>query len=216
MHGNSTQVHSRQNAAHARLAEVLAKHQQYPDRTPIAAHNVAAFNSVFAWFSQHSPRILDLGCGTAHSTAILARAYPGALVLGVDQSSARLARAPTLPDNARVLHCEQHDWLRLAEQHGLAVEKCYLLYPNPWPKPEHLRRRWHGHPIWPTLLRRCQKLELRSNWAVYAEEFAQALGLSAWQAHLEAIQPEPPLSAFEAKYAASGHPLFRVLAGKSA
>lgn len=214
MHANSTPVHSTQQAAHARLAEVVAKHHAHRDQTPIAAHNAAAFNSVFPWFSQQAPRILDLGCGTAHSSAFLARSHPEARVLGVDQSSARLARAPALLANARVLHCEQYDWLRLAEQHGLTIEKGYLLYPNPWPKPEHLRRRWHGHPIWPTLLRRCETLELRSNWQIYAVEFVQALRLSGWQATFETIQPAQPISAFEAKYSASGHTLWRVLGGK--
>ncbi|GAB3477092.1 class I SAM-dependent methyltransferase [Nocardiopsis coralliicola] len=38
-------------------------------------------------------RILDLGCGTGASTAALARAFPGAEIVGVDASAGMLARA---------------------------------------------------------------------------------------------------------------------------
>ncbi|GHA01707.1 methyltransferase domain-containing protein [Streptomyces echinoruber] len=47
-------------------------------------------------------RVLDLGCGTGASTAALARAHPGAAIVGVDASAGMLRRARAKPWPARV------------------------------------------------------------------------------------------------------------------
>ena len=54
-------------------------------------------------------------------------------------------------------------------------------------------------------------LECRSNWKVYIEEFACALGLVlgrevAW----ECFEAATPLTPFERKYRDSGQPLYRI------
>ena len=57
-------------------------------------------------------------------------------------------------------------------------------------------------------------IELRTNWSIYAEEFAFALQASGWQALIEQIEIDAniaALSLFEAKYARSGHALWRVV-----
>ena len=56
-------------------------------------------------------------------------------------------------------------------------------------------------------------IELRTNWAIYADEFAFALQVSGWTSVLEQMPVDanaPALSLFEAKYARSGHALWRV------
>lgn len=65
----------------------------------------------------------------------------------------------------------------------------------------------------PDLVRLGGRLELRTNWQVYAEEFARALQLyGVRDAAVSAWMPSSPISAFERKYAASGHQLYRVIA----
>ena len=123
--------------------------------------------------------MLDSGCGTGASTRALARAHPDCLVIGVDKSVARLGRTgasafPHREGNAVWLRAELSSFWRLALQAGWALERHYLLYPNPWPKPGQLQRRWHGHPVFPELLRLGGRLELRCNWEIYALEFAAA------------------------------------------
>ena len=54
-------------------------------------------------------RITDLGCGTAHLSAELARRWPGAQVTGIDSSAEMLNRAPTLP-NLKVVQADLQDW----------------------------------------------------------------------------------------------------------
>jgi hypothetical protein len=53
------------------------------------------------------------------------------------------------------------------------------------------------------------RVELRSNWRLYAEEFGMALQVAGVAAVVSVVPDEPALSLFEAKYRASGHELWR-------
>ena len=200
---------------HARLSDVLTRHQNHPDQTPIAPYSTAIWPQVQAFAAAHPSLILDLGCGTGESSQNLAHRHPDSGVLGLDRSSVRLRKAPN-DGSVNYLHLrgDQYDLLRLMQAHKLRAEKIYLLYPNPSPKPEHLKRRWHAHPIWPTLLNVTDHIELRTNWSIYAEEFAFVLKASGWNAVSEQIvidADNEALSLFEAKYARSGHEIWRVV-----
>lgn len=59
--------------------------------------------------------IIDLGCGTAHLSAELARRWPGAQVTGVDSSAEMLSRAPTL-GNLKVVQADLQDWTPAGNQ----------------------------------------------------------------------------------------------------
>ncbi len=211
---NSNPVSSPQTNIHPRLSEVLARHQSHSEQTPIAPFSHAIWPQVQAFAAAHASLMLDLGCGTGESSENLAQRHPNSGVLGLDRSSVRLGKAPS-EISGRYLHLrgDQYDLLRLMHAHGMRAEKVYLLYPNPSPKPEHLKRRWHAHPIWPTLLSVTNEIELRTNWSLYAQEFALALQVCGWTALLEHIvidAANAALSLFEAKYARSGHALWRV------
>jgi tRNA (guanine-N7-)-methyltransferase len=137
----------------------------------------------------------------------------------VDQSAERLARggrklATALPANALLLRADVTDLWALMREAGWQLSHHYLLYPNPWPKAEHLQRRWSGHPRLPDLLALGGRLELRTNWETYAREFARALALAGHSAEVAplAVVPEEALTPFERKYAASGHGLWRLTA----
>ncbi len=54
-------------------------------------------------------RVTDLGCGTAHQTATLARRWPAAEVTGVDSSAEMLSQAPAL-DNLRLVQADFRSW----------------------------------------------------------------------------------------------------------
>jgi len=89
----------------------------------------------------------------------------------------------------------------------------YILYPNPWPKIGQLARRWQGHAVFPAIVALGGVLECRSNWDVYVEEFALAVEwLSGVKPAVEVWNPETPVTPFERKYLASGHPLHRCVA----
>ena len=68
------------------------------------------FFDLLAQIPDLSPaRITDLGCGTAHLSAELARRWPGAQVTGIDSSAEMLSRAPTL-GNLKVVQADLQDW----------------------------------------------------------------------------------------------------------
>jgi len=225
MFGNSRAVSSNQSGIHEALEGVVRRHLHCPWQAPLADHDRRAFEQAREWLEKRGgqrPLWLDSGCGTGRSTVMLARRHPEALVLGLDQSASRLERghgrfAP-LPDNVLLLRTDCAGFWRLAQTAGWRPERHYLLYPNPWPKSAHLKRRWHGHPVFPHLLALGGTLLLRSNWQLYVQEMAAALALAGYPANVAGISidddgPAAALTDFEEKYARSGHPLWQLTAG---
>lgn len=172
------------------------------------------------------PLVLDGGCGTGDSSRDLARALPDHLVVGIDKSIHRLGRGgggplePALPVLLRMDLA--WTWRALAARAGRVAHQL-LLYPNPWPKPGHLRRRWHGHPAFGAMLTLGGTLEVRTNWGIYAEEMRIALELAGASAVVDRwpwspggasvpYDPNAISTPFERKYLASGHSLWRVMA----
>ena len=90
------------------------------------------------------------------------------------------------------------------------IEQHFLLYPNPWPRPDQVKRRWHGHPVFPALIAISNNIELRTNWKIYVYEFNQALEIAGRKSLIDQITPASCTSPFERKYQASGHSLFRL------
>ncbi|MDX1626942.1 MAG: methyltransferase domain-containing protein [Wenzhouxiangellaceae bacterium] len=212
MNAASRPVRSAQRGPHRRLRETVRRHLANPWRQPLLATARDAFAPVVRAAASGVPLWLDCGCGTGRSTAELARLHPARLVVGIDRSAHRLGRAPAcLPENALLVRMRVEDAWRLAVEHALEVERTLLLYPNPWPKPGHLKRRWHAHPAFADLLAVGGEVELRTNWRVFAEEFRIALDVAGVaDAEVVSFRPDAPLTPFEAKYLASGHVLHRL------
>ena len=216
MQGNSRPVASRQDATHRELPRLLTRHVAHPFRKPPADYSRAAFATFLAAWDGHAPLVIDAACGTGESTLGLAARHPHALVLGIDQSAQRLARGQALAGaqpNALLLRADMVDFWRLLAEQDVRPAAQYLLYPNPWPKPGQVMRRWPAHPVFPTVIALGGHIECRTNWRIYADEFALAVGLlTGTAATVAAFAPEKPLTPFERKYDASGHPLYRVVA----
>lgn len=202
------------------LERQILRHRTRPWRPPVPLHTQEAFQHARRWRRVQGvgrPLILDSGCGTARSSVALAAADPQALVLGLDKSASRLEKATRrfeCPDNLLLLRADCAAFWLLAVEAGWRLRAHYLLYPNPWPKPGHLKRRWHGHPAFNALLALGGRLELRSNWRPYLEEFAMALeiiGAGRFQPGVLQTLDEP-LTDFEAKYGESGQTLYRLRA----
>lgn len=215
----SRPVVSNQPGPHHDLSRQVARALAHPLRKPIAEHTKQAFEQAHQWYQKQwyqqrpLPLILDSGCGVGLSTRRLANRFPGHVVIGVDRSEDRLNRDHgELPANALLVRADLVDFWRLAEQAGWAPERHYLLYPNPYPKAAHLKMRWHGHPVFPTLLALGGHLEVRTNWQLYVEEFAQAVTqVTGQQATVTRLIPgDDYLTPFEAKYDQSGQTLWRL------
>ncbi len=218
MQGISKQVTSSQSDVHQRLITVLDRYRNSPYRKPVAAHTREAFRQLMTVCQPESAMILDSGCGTAESSRLLSHRYPDHTIVAVDQSASRLSRAGLaedqlilVQDNLILLRAEIMDLCRLLADDGIRFDRHYALYPNPWPKPGHLQRRYHAHPAFMSMLALAPWHELRTNWSVYAAEFAASIAhLTGTEAHSETFLPDEPVSAFERKYSDSDHPLHRV------
>lgn len=216
MYGNSSSVRSRQTDLHFRLDESVQRHLDAPWRAPVHEPTRQVLAPLLAELvSTVQPIILDSGCGDGSSTLRLAYRYPDALVVGLDRSALRLQRlAPEgwlRRGNLRLYRAEVAEAWRLLDQAGVRLAGHFLLYPNPWPKKTHLHRRWHGHPVFPSLLALGGLLELRSNWPIYVREFRRALELAGRASMVDTVaDPGAALTPFERKYADSGHELWRL------
>ena len=215
MQGNSRFIESAQDGPHRDLPALLQRHLAHPFRKPILDYNrqalAAALAAHAAWNGQ-APLILDAGCGVGWSTQRIAEMFPEHFVMGVDQSSDRLARGKPvdLPANAVLIRADLVDFWRLLAEHGIKLARHYNLYPNPWPKIGHLARRWHGHAVFPVWRDLGGELECRSNWQIYIEEMALALSVLTEQpVAAEPYTTDAPMTPFEKKYLASGHELWR-------
>ncbi len=216
MQANSSPITSTQTDIHEQLAAIVAKHARTVFKKPVMPYNHAAFEtSMAAWQAAgEKPLILDSGCGVGLSTMHLAAQFPDHFVIGVDQSAHRLSRNTvwhgTPPANFTLVRADLVDYWRLMHAEEIRPERHYLLYPNPWPKIGHLGRRWHGHPVFPTIVALGGVLECRSNWRIYIDECAAALRqLTATEVHCAAYAPDTVITPFEHKYMASGHQLWR-------
>jgi len=94
-------------------------------------------------FGRKAPLQVDLGCGDGELLCELARKFPEKNFLGIEKLPGRVAktcRKSADLKNVRVINVESGYAIRhlLPES---SVETFYLLFPDPWPKRRHHRRR---------------------------------------------------------------------------
>lgn len=217
MSEKSSIVTSNQIGVHSDLECSVKKHLSNPFRKPYRPFSAEIFHKTNEVINNlNLPIILDSGCGTGESSYILSQQITDALIVGIDKSEKRLDKFISEDnfyekDNLILIRADVIDIWRMIKQSNWNIRKHYLLYPNPWPKKDQLKRRWHGHPIFPEMVSLCHEIELRTNWHVYAEEFKFALEMVTDKtALLESIEVNTFISPFEKKYYESGHELHRV------
>jgi tRNA G46 methylase TrmB len=208
-------IQSPQSGPYPKLERVVEKHITTHYRRPYREHNLVVFEQLkkLVALRRQPGLILDSCCGTGLSTQRLAQANPDSLVIGIDQSASRLDRESeefsARADNSVLFQANCEDIWRLCVNADIQFDQHFILYPNPYPKPEHFKRRWHGHPCFPYLAKLSARLELRSNWALYLDEFALAWKLLTNKGfERQVLTVEKPLTLFEKKYFASGQRVY--------
>jgi len=210
----SPEIVSTQTETHVRLREIVLRHRDTEYQETIPEYAQQGFKSAQYWVEkQDKPIILDSGCGTGESSIYLAKKYPHYCVVGIDKSAQRLGRGQLehLPDNVYFIRNDCIHLWRLMARNGWNVKFHYILYPNPWPKPGHVQRRWHAHPVFPYLFQLGSELILRTNWQIYAQEFSEAVWyLSGQRWPVQRYLVDEPISPHERKYYLSRHALYQV------
>lgn len=206
--GNSRSITTNQVGTHDNLEKIVTKHLATDLQKPFSQHTLDAFEQAQDWIAGwQGELILDACCGVGESTAYLAQQYPNAKVIGVDKSLVRTNRHELHAqgaDNLLVLRADLNDFWRLAVQAEWPISQHYLLYPNPYPKSAHVKRRWHASPALKSIVALGGQLTVRSNWRIYIEEFALALSVAGFQTSVNPYHADEPMTPFERKYWASG------------
>ena len=94
-------------------------------------------------FGRTAPLHVDLGCGEGSFLCAMALRLPHKNFLGIERLAGRVrsaARKTANLGNVRALHIESAYAVRYLLPAG-SVETFYLLFPDPWPKRRHHRRR---------------------------------------------------------------------------
>jgi len=94
-------------------------------------------------FRRKAPLHVDLGCGDGSFLCALAQRLPDKNFLGIERLLNRVrtsARKAATLDNVRLLRMESFYAVRYLLP-AESVERFYLLFPDPWPKRRHHRRR---------------------------------------------------------------------------
>jgi tRNA (guanine-N7-)-methyltransferase len=94
-------------------------------------------------FGRKAPLHVDLGCGDGSFLCALAQRMPEKNFLGIERLLGRIrsaAHKAAQISNLRLLRMESSYAVRYLLPAG-SVETFYLLFPDPWPKRRHWRRR---------------------------------------------------------------------------
>jgi len=216
----SRRIFSNQQGIHENLICFLEKYKNHPYLKPVARHTLDAFKKVEQIIAkENKPIILDSGCGVGESTLYFAQKYKHHIVLGIDKSLYRLNKNKHynkfVTENYYLLRADLFDFWRLAAREKWDIDLHFILYPNPWPLKKDLKKRYHAHPVFHELVRLGKRIELRSNWSLYLQEFSHAYQyISGKSSTVESFTPEIAITPFERKYMNSGQTLYRLIIEK--
>jgi tRNA (guanine-N7-)-methyltransferase len=118
-------------------------HRRHVPSKAIELHSLTDRLELEKIFGRKAPLHVDLGCGDGSFLCALAQRMSDKNFLGIERLLNRVrasARKAASLDNVRLLRMETSYAVRYLLPAG-SVERFYLLFPDPWPKRRHHRRR---------------------------------------------------------------------------
>lgn len=181
--------------------------------TSVAAHArlwpVYGIEAPYGDLRRDRPLVLEIGFGMGEATIVMAAAQPELDVVAVDVHPAGVAALlrrieGAALDNVRVAEGDALDVLRALPEASL--HEVRLLFPDPWPKARHAKRRL-VRPVFADLvatrLAPGGRLHLATDWPAYAAHAVAVL--SAGYDVREIARPQSrPLTAYERRGLAAG------------
>jgi tRNA (guanine-N7-)-methyltransferase len=168
-------------------------------------------------FGRPAPVEVDLGCGDGTFLAALAARHPERNFLGIERLVGRIrsacgkaARAQLR--NVRVLLIDS----AYAVEYLLppaSVDVIHLLFPDPWPKKRHHRRRIVNAAFLAAAHRALApggRLRIATDQADYFAAIRELVAASNFREDSDDETAEFPLTTFEKHYVAAGAPIYRL------
>ena len=96
-------------------------------------------------FLRRNPDVLEIGCGHGHFLAAYASAYPKQYCVGIDLKNKRLQKSDKKREkrdlnNLHFLKAEGREFMEALDP-TVRLNRIFILFPDPWPKKRHHRRR---------------------------------------------------------------------------
>ena len=96
-------------------------------------------------FQRLQSGLLEIGCGHGHWLTAYAEQHPDQFCVGVDLLGRRITKSISKADkreleNIQFIKAEAIEFIELIPD-GTGIEKVMVLFPDPWPKKRHHRRR---------------------------------------------------------------------------
>jgi len=185
---------------------------------------------LLAIFGRVAPLQVDLGCGDGSFLCELASRYPEKNFLGTERMVGRVTKSCRKSadlENVRVLNVESSYAVGylLPER---SVETFYLLFPDPWPKRRHHRRRIVTKDFLESTHRALENggvLQIATDQFDYFRQIERLAHASSLQVSekLDGLKPSSlgeetssdknddfPLTKFERRFSALGVPIYRL------
>ena len=166
-------------------------------------------------FGRTAPLDLDLGCGDGSFLSELAQRSPERNFLGIDKLASRVTktcRKTAALENVRVLNVEISYAVRYLLPEG-SVETFYLLFPDPWPKRRHHRRRIVTTDFLNSIHRALVDDGLFRIATDQSDYFRQIQGVVRRNSRFSLLDSEHvglPTTKFERRYRAASAPIYRL------
>jgi tRNA (guanine-N7-)-methyltransferase len=166
-------------------------------------------------FGREAPLHVDLGCGDGSFLCELAPQLAEKNFLGIERLSRRVEKARRKSEtinNVRVLRAEISHALRYLLPEN-SVETFYLLFPDPWPKRRHQRRRIFTRDFLECVAAALQKGGLLRATTDQLDYFQQIEGLGRVHPQFEIVDVDDvtlPSTKFERRFCEKDAPIYRL------
>lgn len=133
-------------------------------------------------FGRRAPRVVEIGFGNGENLAALAAAHPERDYLGIEVHRAGVGRLMLAAETAQLTNVRIacHDAVEVLE-HQLpreSLDEILILFPDPWHKKRHHKRRLIQPPFVELAVSRLKKdgvLRLATDWEPYAVQMLEVL-----------------------------------------
>lgn len=168
-------------------------------------------------FARNAPLEVDLGCGDSSFLAALAEQHPERNYLGIEQLLGRMRTGCRHVLRARLTNVRL---VRVEIAYAVvcllppdSVDVFYLMFPDPWPKRRHLRRRVVSPDFITSIATRLKsggQFRVATDQRDYFEQMVQTARGSQLFEVAPAIESALPRSTFEQRFLNAGDAIYRL------